>query len=255
MKKVILGIGILLVVLVIAAIVVVSLSLDGIVKRGVETVGPKVAKVDVKLATVKISLLSGSGQIGGLVVGNPEGFKSAQAISVGNASLALVPSSLMSDKIVIKSIRVDAPEITLETGLGGTNLKKILANLNETTGGSDTNAAAQPKGEKPAKKLQVDDFLITGAKLHLSVTGLGGATVPLPEIHLSNLGQGEAGITAAELTKIVLAAVEQAAAKAAAESAGDIAKGATGLVKDLVKGTNNAAGNIGKSIGDMFKKK
>jgi hypothetical protein len=256
MKKVIIRIGIALVIILVVAVVVVGLSLDGIVKRGVETVGPKLTKVDIKLNKVSLSILSGSGKIDGLVVGNPEGFKTPQAISVGSATLALQPGSLLSDKIVIKSIKVDAPEITLETGLGGNNLKKILANLDEATGGgSDTSAAAKPKEEKPGKKLEVDDFLITGAKLSFNVTGLGGMSKTIPDIHLTDMGTGADGITTAELTKKVLTAVEAAAVKTAAEYAADFAKGATGLVKGLTNGTNNPVGNVGKGIGDLFKKK
>jgi hypothetical protein len=256
MKKAIIRILIGLVVLLIAAVVIAGFSLDGIVKRGVETIGPKLTKVDIKLDKVGLSLFSGSGRVDGLVVGNPEGFKSPHAISVGSASLSLSPGSLLSDKIVIKSIKVDAPEITYETGAGGSNLKKILANLNETAGGGGNGANA---AAKPGKKLEVDDFLLTGAKLHLSLAGIAGATVPLPAIHLTGLGQGDAGLTSADLTKRVLAEIEQAAAKAAAESAGDIAKGATGLVKGLTGGTNNpvgeAASKLGKGVGDLLKSK
>ncbi len=260
MKKIIVRIVIGLVVLFIAALLLVGLLLDGIVKRGVETIGPKLTKVDVTLHKVGLSLFSGSGKIEGLVVGNPEGFTTPQAISVGSASLSLSPGSLLSDKIVIKYIKVEAPEITLESGLGGSNLKKILANLNESTaaGGNDASAAAKPKETGPGRKLEVDDFLLTGAKLHFSLTGVGSATVPLPDIHLTGLGQGDAGITSAELTKRVLAAIEKAAAKTAADSAGSIAKGAANAVKGLTGGTNNpiggAASKLGKGLGDLLKK-
>jgi hypothetical protein len=251
MKKNLVRIAIGLVVLLVVAVVVVGLSLDGIVKRGVETFGPKFTKVDVKLEKVALSICSGSGSISGLVVGNPEGFKTQQAISVGTASLSLSPGSLLSSKIVIKSVKVEAPEITLEIGNGGSNLKKILANLDEATGGgSAANSAAKPADAGSGKKLEVDDFLITGAKLHLSITGLGSSTVPLPEIHLTGLGTGDAGITPAELTKEIFAAIEQSAAKAATESA-------SGITKGLGKGVNDAAGQagkVGKGITDLFKK-
>jgi len=258
MKKVLLRIGIALVIIVIIAVVTIGLSLDGIVKRGVETFGPKLTKVDVKLDKVSLSILSGSGQISGLVVGNPEGFKTPHAISVGSASLSLSPGSLLSDKIVIKSIKVDAPEITFEGGFGGNNLSKILANLNEVTGGGGTNAAAKPSEQKPGKKLQVDDFLITGAKLHVSLSGLMGGSsvpVPLPDIHLTGLGSGPDGITAAELTKKVLTEIETSAAKAATEAAANLGKGATDAAKDATKAAGDAASKVGKGIGDLFKKK
>src|SRR5690349_11115539 len=102
MKKIIFRLLIALFVLFILALLAVRLFLDAAIKRGVETVGPMVTKVDVKLDSASLSLLSGSGKIKGLVVGNPAGFKTPSAISVGTASLALEPRSLLSDKIVIK---------------------------------------------------------------------------------------------------------------------------------------------------------
>ena len=199
-------------------------------------------KVDVTLAGVNISLLSGSGKIKGLVIGNPEGYKTSNSISVGTAALALQPGSLLSDKIVIKSINVEAPEITFEGGLSGNNLSKILANLNESsTGPGSTNiSGATPKEEKKAaKKLQVDDFLITGAKVHFN-----GTTLPLPDIHLTGLGQGPDGITPAALIKEVLGQVNVATIKAVAGSAGDAGKAIGG-----------EASKLGKSLGGLFKKK
>ena len=255
MKKIILGITIAVVVLLIAGLVILGLSIDGIVKRGVETFGPKLTQTDVKLDKVSLSLLSGGGQMGGLVVGNPQGFQSPHAISVGTATLVVQPSSLLSDKVVIRTVRVEAPEITFETGLNGTNLKKLLANIKAATASTDTNAATADKTAGSGKKLQLDDFLITGAKLNLIVSGLGSQIVQMPEIHLSNLGQGPEGITSAELTERLIAAIEQAAVKAAAENSASIAKGATGLIKGMTGKTNAAADAIGKGIGDMFKKK
>lgn len=256
MKKIILGIAIAVIVLLIVGLVVLGLSLDGIVKRGVETVGPKLTQTSVTLDKVSLSLLSGGGQIGGLVVGNPGGFTTPHAISVGKATLVVQPASLMADKIVIRTVRVEAPEITLETGLNGTNLKKIIDNLSAATASAGTKPAAPAEAGGPGKKLEVDDFLIAGAKLNFSVTGLGAQAVTLPEIHLVNLGQGPEGITSAELTKIVITAIEKAAVKAVSENSDTIVKGATGLVKGLTGNTNTAAiENLGKGLGDMLKKK
>ena len=114
---------------------------------------------------------------------------------------------------------------------------------------------------KPAKKLQVDDFLITGAKVNVSLKGTGGFAAPItiPDIHLTSLGQSPDGITAAELTRKVLAEVSSDVARAAVKVVGDIGKGA-------VDAASNAAGNAGKtatesvgkatkSVTDLFKKK
>src|SRR4051812_7617409 len=178
MKKIIVRIFIGLLVLALLAVLAVHFFLDSAIKRGVETIGPKLTKVEVKLASVSLSLLSGAGKIKGLVIGNPAGFKSPSAIQVGTASLALQPNSLLSDKIIIKSINVQAPEVTFESDLKSVNLKKILANLEESTGGGSAKEPSKPKGNgettpKEQKKLQVDQFIISGGKVHVSITPLG----------------------------------------------------------------------------------
>src|ERR1022692_4796855 len=121
MKRIIVRLLIALVVVVVLAVLAVSLFLDGAIKRGVETFGPRLTKVDIKLDSVSLSLFSGSGTIKGLVVGNPEGYKTPSSINVGTATLALKPGSLLSDKIVIKTINVKGPEITYETDLRHNN--------------------------------------------------------------------------------------------------------------------------------------
>lgn len=259
MKKILVRILIAIVVLIIIVALSVHFFLDGAVKKGVETLGPKMTKVDVKLDAVNISLLSGSGKIKGLVIGNPDGYKTPHAISVGTAELSLKPGSLLSDKIIIKSINVDAPEVTFEGGFGGNNLSKILANLNETTSGpNSTNVAgATPKEEKKAsKKLEVDDFVISNAKLNATITDLGGKTitVPLATIHLSNLGTGPEGITAPELTKQVISAIEKEAVQAVSSQAGDLSKEAGNLTKGLGKNAGGAVSNVTKGLGNLFKK-
>jgi uncharacterized protein involved in outer membrane biogenesis len=262
MKKIIVRVLIALMVLVILAIVAAGLFLDRAVKTAVETFGPKLTKVDIKLNSVNLSLLSGSGAIKGLVVGNPAGYKSPSAISVGEASLSLKPGSLLSDKIVIKSIKLENPEITYETNLKKSNLSTILDNVQQATGGGqqESTKPQQPstsKEAKPAKKLEVDDFLITGGKVHVSVTALGGggATVSLPDIHLQNLGTGPDGITAAELTERVISAIEKSAAGVASSAVTDIGKSASGIVKDLGNTGSNAVQSVTKGINDLFKKK
>jgi uncharacterized protein involved in outer membrane biogenesis len=260
MKKILVRICIVLVVLVVVAALAVHFFLDGAVKKGVETVGPKLTKVDVKLDGVHLSLLGGSGKIKGLVMGNPDPYKTPHSISVGTAALSLKPGSLLSDKLVIKSINVEAPEITFEGGLTGNNLSKILANLNEATSGAGgTNVAgATPKEQKKAnKKLEVDDFTITGAKLTANITDLGGKslTIPLPTIHLSNLGTGPDGITVAELTKQVISAIEKESIKAVSSSSANIGKAAESLTKGLGKDTGGAVSNVTQGIGNLFKKK
>ncbi len=260
MKKLLIRILIALVVVVVIVVVAIGLFLDGAIKKGVERIGPQVTKVDVKLDGVSLSLLSGSGKIKGLVLGNPQGYQTPHAMSVGSTSVSVSPGSLLSDKIVVRSIRVEAPEITFEGSLAGNNLTKILDNVNGTAASPEASgdkSAPQEDKKKAAKKMQVDDFLMTGAKLNVSMVGMGGKSVPvvLPDIHFTDLGKGTDGITAAELTQRVLQEVVALATKAVAGYATEIGKGATDLTKEAGKNATESVGKATKGVTDLFKKK
>jgi uncharacterized protein involved in outer membrane biogenesis len=262
MKKLIVRLLIALVVVVVLAVAAVGLFLDGAIKKGVETFGPRLTKVEIKLNSVSLSLFSGSGTIKGLVVGNPEGYKTPSSINVGTATLALKPGSLLSDKIVIKTINVKGPEITYETDLRHNNLSQILANVQGASSSGQAEPAqpqqpGQPKPAQPARKLEVDEFVITGGKIHVNVTTLEGqaAIIPLPDIHLQNLGTGPDGITAAELTQLVLAEIEKVATPAASSVVADISKGAVYLSKNASGLRTNAVDAVNKGLGGFLKTK
>ena len=248
----IVGVLIVLLVLVIAG----SLYFLGtIVKTGVEKAGPRVTKTDVKLSSAKLSVFSGSGELKNFVIANPEGYKTPSAIQVGSVAVNVQPGSVMSDKVVVHSVKVLQPEITFEGDLSGNNLSKLLDNIKSS---SEQDKQATNKKEKSSeKKFQVDDFLITGAKVHLSTSLLGGrsGTVSVPEIHLTNLGQGTNGITAAQLAEKVFSVLKEDALKAVTAEIGNLGKGATDLIKGAGTNAVPSVEKATKGIGDLFKKK
>lgn len=263
-KKIILGvIAVLFLVFAVAALVI-GAHLGDIVKVGVETVGPKITQTSVTVDRVNVSILSGSAGLKDLVLGNPTGYQAPQAISVGSASVSLSPGSLLGEKIIVHSVELRSPEITFEGNpLGANNLMQIMHNVNGDTAAVDksTNApaAATPAEKKATRKLQVDDFVISGAKVHANLTGLVNKQVDLtlPDIHLTNLGTGADGITAADLTQQVLKAITADTLKAVATAATEIGKNAANAAKavaqDAVNGALSGTNNVGESV-DKLKK-
>ena len=254
MKKWVLRAVLVMVGLIVAAIVLAWIYLDTIVKRGVEKVGPAITKTDVRLEGVTLSLFSGSGELKGFVVGNPEGFKTPSAIQVQSAALALKPGSVLGDKVVVHSIKLIGPQITFEGGLKGNNLGKLLDNVQGTKQEpADTGEEQKAK----TRKLQVDDFLITGAKVNVVADFLGGKamTVNLPEIRLSNLGQGPDGITPAELTEKVLREVLEQTLKAVAGAGTDVTQFLKGVGTGITTNAPEQLKDAARGIGDLFKKK
>lgn len=269
MKKLILRVGLAIVILLVLGILIVAMYLGSIIKKGVETVGPTLTKTDVKLDSASLSLLSGSGSIKGFVLGNPEGYKGEFSMKVGRVDLGVQPGSVFSDKIHVTQIRVEAPEIYFDGNLlspKNSNLGKIMDNVQAATGGTGTGepAATKPesgktpsKSQGAAKKLQVDDLLVTGGKIHLATALTAGKplTLPLPEIHFTNLGDGPDGITAGELTKKVLSEVIQGTITEVAKNATKLGQGALDAAGGAAKSATDAAGKAVKGIGDLFKKK
>ncbi len=243
-KKILLGIGIGFIAVILIVLIVVGFFLGDLVKAGMNTVGPKVTQTTFSVDAVHVMPLLGSVSLDNFVVGNPEGYHGTNAISVGRTAVSVALFSVLSDKVVVKSIEVRSAEINFEGNpMGANNLKKIMDNVNTFAGSAaakpaDTAAPAQTGGAKSAKKLEVDNFLITGAKVHFN-----GTTLPLPDIHLANLGQDPDGITPAALIKEILSQVTAATIKAVAGSAGNAGKA-----------IGNETLKFGKSIGGLFKK-
>ena len=229
-------------------------QLGSLVKFGIEKVTPPVVQASVTVQQVKLSIFSGVGAIEGFEIGNPKGFSGPYAVRIGRAEVALDTKSVSTEKIVLQHIHINDPEINLEAGLGGTNLQHIANNAKnfaaQQTPHSDkgeATPAAPAADSKPAKpiKFQVNELLITGAKLSASVAGVvpgAEAKLTLPEIRLNNIGSDGAGISPAELTALIFSHISTEAAKASA----------SGSLKNLLHGgaeklnTGGLKGLLGK---------
>lgn len=252
MKKWIIRIVVAVVILLVLTVVGVGLFLDKAVKKGVETVGPQLTKTTITLDSMKLSIIGGAGSIKGLSVGNPEGYTAPTSITLEKGSLAVSPGSLLSDKIVVKSVRIESAEIYIAGTPTKNNLTKILDNVEEATGGGKDATATTPSG-KPAKKLQVDEFVMTGLKVTYAPPGFSGQTFPLkvPDIKLTNLGTGSDGITAADLTKRVISELTAQIGPVAAQEVGKFGKQ---VLETGTTNLNKAAEQL-KGVTDIFKKK
>lgn len=221
MKKILSTILLVLAGLTIVTFIVIGVYLGQIVKKGISVYGPELTQTRVSVDTVALSLLTGSAKVTGLQIGNPQGYKSTNAVTVGTIAVGVDPTSVFSRKIVIRSLRLESPQITFEGGLSGNNLSQILDNVDSTgsQGGTlSTNAAAQPSSER---KFEVDDLVISGAKAQVILTSpiRREMNLPLPDIHLTDLGKGTEGITAADLTRRVLSAITTTTLQTVAKTA------------------------------------
>lgn len=221
--------------LLLVAYIGLSFFLGSIVRAGVNSFGPKLTKTKVELAGAQLSPLTGSGSLSGLFVGNPAGWNSDKAFYLGKIQMKVQPFSIFGDHIVIDEIIIDQPEFVYETKIISSNIKDLLKNIEEFTGGG----GAEPTGKsgKPIKFV-VKKFRLTNGKAKLGV-GPAALPLPLPPISLDDLGVKEGGITPDQLVgavmKNVLGGIVDATAKAAINVGSTTGAAAAEATKDAAK--------------------
>jgi len=198
------GIGAIVVVI---AIIIFGLSnLGPIIKKAVNSYGPKITKTELHVDDVGISIFSAEAKIKKFFLGNPSGFKTPSAMEVGSVLVDVDEKSLSGDIIIIDRIEVIRPEITYEKKGRTDNFNTILNNITQTS-----DSEKRSKKEETGKKLIIRNFIVKegNVNLELSVYGLGDKkiNVPLPDLHLKDIGKKENGASPAEAFKEVFAAL------------------------------------------------
>jgi hypothetical protein len=203
-------IGIGAVVVVIAVIIFGLSNLGPIIKRAVNSYGPEITKTELHVADVSVSIFSGEAKIKQFFLGNPAGFKTPSAMKVGSVLVKINEKSLTGNPIVVDRIEVISPEITYEKKGEIDNFHTILNNITKIS--TSEKQSKQESGKEGAgKKIVIRDFVVKNGKVNLalSVYGLGDKQIssPLPDIHLTNIGEKKNGASPAEAFKEVFAAL------------------------------------------------
>lgn len=260
-SKVLIALGFIVVVLAAALFFLLS-NLDRIVGAAIGKYGSEATGTSVKVSSVRIKLKDGEGSISDLSVGNPRGFSTPEAVSLGNISIAIDTGSLTGDPVVIDMIMVSSPRITYEINKSGvSNINEIRKKVEAyvKTGASGKGDAGE-KGEG-GKKLRIRSLVIEGGEVTVHVAVLMGdlRRAKIPRIALSNLG-GKGGGTPGEIAAQVLGPLmKQAAIAASGTGIGQyLGKEAGEVQKALEEKAREKLGETGseavKGAGDSFKK-
>ncbi len=205
--------------LIIIGFIVMTLSIDSIVKSGIENVGSEMTGTTVTVERVSISPLSGSGTVHGFRVENPDGYSEDYAFQVEDFSMELNIWSLFSDEIIVHEIMVTSPSVYLEQKVPENNLRTILNRINDTS----------PQ-ETSDTKLLIEHFILTDgrADLYTEVGGERSASVELSTIEINDLGSNGSREAVErvvqEISDRIISQVLDAAAESGAEELQDAIK-------------------------------
>ena len=255
--KTLLKIGAIVVLLIVVALVVISSSLSSIIKAGVETVGPKITGTTMKLDGMDLSLFSGKGRLKGLGVGNPPGFQAASAFKLADAKVKVDLKTALSDKLVIEEVLIDGPEITYEAGPSGSNISKIqesVATFGKSVAPKEGAESKSQKKDPTQKKIQINEFILKNGKVTMSASMLKGQplTIPLPDIHLRDMGKESGGVTVQKAAAEVFGAINKSVVQAVASSGKLLEKG-IGAAGEVAKGLGSETGKAGSKAVEGIK--
>lgn len=252
-KKLLIGIVALALIAVTLVYIFGSSALNSGVKKGVETFGPKVTQTSVTLESANLSVLSGSGTLKGLNVGNTEGFKSENIFALGQIDIKVDTASVFSDKIIIDEIIINSPEISYEKTLTSSNVKELLKNVEEFTGPND-GPGPDPASDTGAKtQVVIRKLVVEEGTVYVGAMGIG-QTVKLPRIEMNDIGEGGAQITIAEAINLVLSKVLTNIGPAIA-NAGELGKAAADALKTQgLEKVGQATDEAGEAVKDGLNK-
>ena len=235
MKKLVKIMLILFVVCIVAAFLFFTMLIDKTVKHGVELVGPQIVGVPVALEDVDISVFTGSGEITNLVIGNPDGFDTEFLVKVDRAHLDVDLKTLLSDKIIIEEIIIEGPEFAYEMSLKGSNISKFLENLkrgkkDDAEEGVKAEPAEEQKEKSGGKKIQINLFRITDAKVRLQSDAV---VLPMPDIELKDIGKESDGVSPAEAAAEIFSEVSSNIVNVVSNIGGALKKTGSGIIKGI----------------------
>ncbi len=259
MKKLLLGLVAAVLILVVGGIGYLYVNLNSLIEAGIEEYAPQYTKTDVTLGGANVSIFSGEGGLSDLVIGNPEGYKSAEAFRLGAIDVAVNTDSVTSDVIEIKSLAIQGPAITYEPGgKAGSNLQQLVKNLEQTTAGTSGGQSGGPSdGNKSGgseKKVIIDRLTITDGRVAV-VTPLSDKPLEatLPTIEITGIGRDKGGSTGAQVMKQVIDRINQAASKVAGVSLDDLKKQAEAKAKEKVQEkVDELTGGAGEKLKGLF---
>lgn len=209
MGKALIALGIIGVLLAAAVFYLLS-NLDRIVAGAIEKYGSNATGTPVKVSSVRIQLREGKGSISNLSIGNPGGFSTPKALSLGNIAIAVDTGSITKDPVVIDKIMVSTPRITYEINKSGSaNINEIKKNveafIKKTTAAIEGKGPAGKGAGEEGKKILIRSLVIEGGKMAVQVAALSGEplSASLPRMELKNLG-GKGGSTPSEIAGQVL---------------------------------------------------
>ncbi len=241
---------VVLVVVILVGLVVLMLSLDHLVKKGVETGATYAMGVETTLGSADLSVLGGGIKLDRLRVANPQGYQSPHFLAMDRSQVQVALRSLTGDTVEVPLIELGGIDVNLEKREGKANYSVILANLGRFESGEP--APDQPPAEEGGKRMVIHKLLIEDITVHVDLLPVGGSLtrqeITIPRIEMQDIGSDtDKGVLISEISSIVLKAVLKSVIDSGIQLPGDVLKDLSGSLANL-----DSVGQFGvQVVGDV----
>lgn len=208
----------------IAGLVTLSLTLDGVVKRQLETEMSSLMETEVQVGDANLSIFSGRGQIEDLTIRNPKGFSDNDAIFLDVLKIRMDLSSLLDQTVMVHEVRIEAPDLFVEQEGVGVNLRTLMSNMNKGSEETDDQ-----------KNLLIEKLIVTNGSLEVetNIDKKRTTTASVDRIELSGIGRNGSSTVRQSIQQVMTPIIEEALTEALKDGAVDQLKDAA---RDLIGG-------------------
>lgn len=259
----------------IVLVATLPLWLGPIVRPSVNAIAPQFTKTAFNIDKLHLNPYTCNFELGGVVLGNPEGFSETNAVQLGYFNVDVDTGSLSSDVIVVENVEITDIYVTLlKNADGKTNIDVIKENVlgaedevkaqedaarkereeaERKAGMTEEQIKAEEEAAKFNKKIIVNRFVFKNVSGKVAISRKLVVPFKVPSIELKDIGKDSGGYDVDHLVAAIIKefwASVMASAFELSGALGDGAKALGGLLGDGTGKAGDALGSGAKAVGD-----
>lgn len=178
-----------------------------LIKRAIESEGPKYIGAPVQVDRVVLRADEGRAEVRGIQVGQPQGYGTGYALRSELVRAVINIAETTDQVVVLDELVVDAAVVNaIVRSQDESNLHQLDQNLARALARLDS-ASGQAKAATPELRYIIGRLSLTNMTANVSNDILGEFAFDLPDVSLRNVGRAEGGVRAAVIADQIISPI------------------------------------------------
>ena len=231
-----------LVALVAVALLTLPLWIGPVARTAANRITPNYTGTCFNLGAFGLNPYSGHLHVGSVQLDNPQGYRPAKAVTLGNLDVDVDMSTVLSETIVIRDIVVKDLFISIASKDGTNNFAAIAAYAAKDGEEVDEEKAEEDEAStKSGRKVVIDRIRLEGVTMQYEMI-----PIPLPTITLTDIGRESNGVEFEDAWQAIWEAIQK--------SATTVGDGLINLGTSVLAGGTNSIGAVTEEASDALDK-